>query len=112
MMMTIDSRENEGFFREGSVSKLGKILLGAFTAPKRSSDPYRKEREESKKLAAKHNIEIKRLTGGGFNVWPPKGLEVDPHEGDHFANDWSEVLPLVQDYARVVTNEKSGENHV
>jgi hypothetical protein len=77
--------------------------LGAIFAPskpKRRSDPYRQAREEAKKLAAEHNIEIERFPEGGFNVWPPKGVpdEIDPFEGDHYAGGWDEVLTMVRQY--------------
>ena len=32
-------------------------------------------------------------------VWPPAGLEDDPLEGDHFANDWHEALNMLKAYA-------------
>jgi hypothetical protein len=65
----------------------------------RKSDPHRKARTEAKALAAQHGVEIEKLRDGGFNVWPPKGYEGDdPHEGDHYAIDWDEVLPKVRAY--------------
>jgi hypothetical protein len=81
---------------------LGKMLGKLFTAPAtRKPDIQRKAREAAKKLAAQHDIEIERLKGGGFNVWPPKKFAgEDPHEGDHFASDWEEVLEHVRPYVR------------
>lgn len=74
------------------------VQLTRASAP-RKADPHRKAREEAKKLAAAHGVEIKRLKDGGFNVWPPKGFAgEDAHEGDHFAHDYSEVLEHVRAY--------------
>lgn len=82
------------------MNALGKVLTAAFRAPAaRKPDTQRKAREEAKALAVEHGIEIERLRDGGFNVWPPKGFKGDdPHGGDHFANDWVEVLPMVRAY--------------
>lgn len=79
---------------------LGKMVAATFKAPvPRRADPFRKARKEARALAEKHGVQIERLRGGGFNVWPPKGfVGNDPHEGDHFANDWNEVLPMVRAY--------------
>lgn len=67
-------------------------------AAERKPDVHRKARESAKTLAAEHGIEIERIEGG-FNVWPPRGhAGVDPHDGDHFALDWSEVLTRVRAY--------------
>lgn len=71
------------------------------TAPKRP-DTHRKAREEAKRLAALHGIEIeafKPKDGTGMNVWPPKGFKgKDPHEGDHYAEDWTDALERVKAY--------------
>lgn len=67
--------------------------------PARRPDPHRKARELAKPLAKKHGIELERIEGG-INVWPPKDMVLaDPWEGDHYAQDWSEVLLMVRTYA-------------
>ena len=35
-----------------------------------------------------------------MNVWPPKGLAdcLDPFDGDHFAEDWTDALSMVKQY--------------
>ena len=38
----------------------------------------------------------------GMMVWPPVGLEDDPFESDHFANDWHEALNMFKAYAVVL----------
>ena len=58
------------------------------------ADPHRKARERTKALAHKHGIEIERFPDGGMMLWPPAGIEDDPFEGDHFANDWHEALSM------------------
>lgn len=76
---------------------LGKLFKGP--APKQQ-DKQRKPREEAKRLAAEHGIEIEKLPGGGMNVWAPARIAADdPFEGDHYANDWQEALVTVQTYA-------------
>ncbi len=90
----------------------GKRLLGLekslgqiFRAKKKKApDPHRRHREQAKKLAAQHTIEIERLEGGGMNVWPPSSIadDSDPFQGDHFANDWQDALAMVEEYARLV----------
>lgn len=64
------------------------------------SDPYRKSRPLAKQLAAALGVEIEAMRPG-FNVWPPRGMldSADEFNGDHFANDWDEVLERVQAYA-------------
>lgn len=76
----------------------------------RKPDTHRKARETARVLAAQHGIEIERLRGGGFNVWPPHasatgrihpGVEtVDEFDGDHYCNEWDEVLHMVKAYAK------------
>lgn len=63
-------------------TRLGKL----FHAPAlRNKDPQRKAREQAKKLATTHGIEIERMREGGFNVWPPEDFKGnDVHEGDHY----------------------------
>lgn len=80
---------------------LQRMLSRTFLAPAaRKPDPHRKAREEAKRLAEKHGIEIERCSPG-WNVWPPKDSSVDPWEGDHYCGDWAAVLFMVQDYAGV-----------
>lgn len=75
---------------------LGKLLHPPAT---RKKDTQRAAREQAKALATKHGIEIERLRGGGFNVWPPKGFAgEDAHAGDHYASDWNEALEHVRAY--------------
>lgn len=83
---------------------LRRMLSSTFKAPvARKPDTFRKEREEAKRLARLHGIEIERC-GSGWNVWPPKcRQDDDPWEGDHFCGDWMAVLVMVQKYAGVVT---------
>lgn len=76
------------------------------TKPKAASAApgVRKARDEAKRLAALHGIEIETLTGGGWNVWPPEWLpddERDPFEGDHYANDWPGILEMVAAYSKL-----------
>jgi len=83
---------------------LSRALKSIFKAPApRNPDTQRKAREEAQRLANEHQIEIERLRGGGFNVWPPKGLadSLDPHSGDHYCCDWSEVVVMVRAYAQL-----------
>lgn len=79
---------------------LGRMLGRTFKpAATRRPDIYRKEREEAKRLAAICGCAIER-EGAGWNVWPPAALpiESDPFEGDHYCQDWSEVLDAVRLY--------------
>jgi hypothetical protein len=92
-----------------NVKTLGKMISGVFKQAPRRLDPHRKAREEAKALAKKHGIEIERLKDGGFNVWPPKSVTIDPHEGDHFVNEWDEVLVSVRLYASLVTAQISAD---
>lgn len=89
---------------ENHMAKTFGAMLGQLlrTPAKRQADPHRKAREEATKLAAAHGIEIerfKKVDGGGFNVFPPKGFTgEDPHDGNHYAVDWQEVLEHVRAY--------------
>ena len=89
----------ENYMAKTFGAMLGQLLR---VPVKRQSDPHRKAREEAKKLAAAHGIEIQRFKkddGIGFNVYPPKGFTgEDLHEGDHYAADWQEVLEHVRAY--------------
>lgn len=91
---------------------LSRALTKTFRAPaERRPDVHRAAREEAKRLAKEHGIEIEPLRDGGMNVWPPKGWKIaDPHDGDHFASDWSAALPMVRAYvmtARIVCSAAS-----
>jgi hypothetical protein len=79
---------------------LSRMISRTFKAPPaRRPDTHRKARETAKALAKEHNIEIEPITSG-FNVWPPRGSAgEDPYDGDHFAQDWPEVLDRVRAYA-------------
>ena len=79
---------------------LQRELRRMFTpAPARRADPHRKARELAKPLAKLHGIELEKIEGG-WNVWPPKTFsQADPWDGDHMAQDWSEVLLMVRTYA-------------
>lgn len=81
---------------------LEKALGQIFRAKKKKApDPHRRHREQAKKLAALHKIEIERIEGG-MNVWPPSTIadDHDPFQGDHFANDWQAALFMVEEYAK------------
>lgn len=80
---------------------LSGLLTRTFKAPTpRKPDVHRKARETATALAKQHGIEIERIEGG-FNVWPPRGFSsLDPYEGDHFASDWSAILPRVEAYSK------------
>ena len=74
--------------------------------PKRQ-DSQRKAREEANRLADLHGISIERLRDG-INVWPPMAIsdtDRDPYDGDHFANDWSDALEMVQAYAKAISSQ-------
>lgn len=96
-------RARQGRAERLNVKALTKALRATFSAPAtRKPDSFRAAREEAKRLAAEHAIDIERMRDGGMNVWPPKGRAVDdPFEGDHFACDWGEALRMVRAYAGV-----------
>lgn len=78
-------------------SSLSRLFKPATARP---PDTHRKAREEAKKLAKAHNVEVEQIKGGGMNVWPPRGfLLQDPWDGDHYAQDWTEALYMVRTYA-------------
>lgn len=61
-------------------------------------------RVKARRLAKAHNIDIETYRTDGHTsiiVWGPKGvdLDVDPFEGDHYADDWADALERVQTYA-------------
>jgi hypothetical protein len=80
---------------------LSGMLGAAFKAPAvKKPDTHRRAREEAKRLAALCGCEIEKCSSGGWNVWPPKASVVDPFDGDHYAQDWAEVLVMVAQYAK------------
>lgn len=82
--------------------RLEKDLGKLFNAPApKKRDTQRRQREEAKKLAAAHGIEIEKFSEGGMNVWPPRALDeaLDPYAGDHYADDWAQALAMVKQYA-------------
>lgn len=90
-----------GALNEGDQMKNLSAMLGqVFKPAAKPKDPFRKARAEAKQLASQHGIEIEPLRPG-FNVWAPAGLSdtpADPFEGDHYADDWSDVLERVKAY--------------
>ena len=83
---------------------LKKSLNNLFGAPKkRAPDNHRKAREVAKPLIQQLGIELEKLPGGGYNVWPPKAIaaQADPFEGDHYADDWGGVLEMVRGYEKL-----------
>ena len=78
------------------------ILTGAITI-RRPRDPHRAERERARRLSALHGIELEPLTGGGMNVWPPRGMTAaDPYDGDHYAIDWEDALERIVAYVKLL----------
>jgi len=79
---------------------LARMLAATFKPPApRRADPFRKQREDAKRWAADWGVEIERLKGGGFNVWPPKDWQgIDPLDGDHYCHDWADVFEAVCNY--------------
>lgn len=73
---------------------LGQMFRPA--APKKA-DKHRRAREEAKRLAAECGCEIEPCKPG-FNVWPQAGLIDDPWDGDHYCQDWNDVLVMTQSY--------------
>lgn len=83
------------------MQEMQKQLSAIFRPRTVRTEPHRKARKLAKALASALSVEIERLEGGGFNVWPPATLDEsdDPYAGDHFVHDWSAVLEHVQSYA-------------
>lgn len=83
---------------------LEKAMGRLFKAPaKKQPDTQRRSREEAKRLATIHEIEIEKLRDGGMNVWAPKGLAADdPFDGDHFADDWNAALEMINAYVALL----------
>lgn len=44
------------------------------------------------------------------NVWPSRPIEVDPFDGDHYAQDWSGALDRIQAYAGISALVKLGKD--
>ena len=77
--------------------------LGAMFRAPRPADPHRRAREAARRLGAEIGACFEKLPGGGMNVWPPKGCQADPFEGDHYAPDWSDALARVRAYAAAMS---------
>lgn len=61
-------------------------------------------RRAARRLAAKIGVEIELHADLGDDCWfvsHPALIDTpqDPHEGDHYAHDWTEIARRVQDYA-------------
>ena len=82
------------------MTTLQRRLGQMFKAPApRKPDQFRLEREGAKRMAADCGAVIEPLgKDGGMNVWPPKGLEGDPFDGDHYCADWQEAYIMVRTY--------------
>ena len=81
----------------------------------RHADPFRRQRAKARALAAEIGATIEALPASecadkAWNVWPPALLadDADPHAGDHYCADWSEVLGALEDYAALVS--KAGDD--
>ena len=71
-------------------------------ALKRPGQLHRAARQKAKKLAATLHVQIETFKGeSGLNVWPTKRIDLDPFDGDHHAQDWSDALQRVQTYAEI-----------
>lgn len=84
--------------------KRGEAKLPVVAPPAPKRDTMRAVRTKAKALALKHGIDIISDYGTGFRVECPALEHDDPHEGDHFASDWKEVLSQVEDYVDCLTN--------
>ena len=88
-----------------------------FSKPKtKKKDIYATARAKAKRIAKKIGVEIELVRDSSdrrnitYMVWPPKSIDleygaapgVDPHEGDHSAWDWDEVLEMVEDYEKTI----------
>ena len=90
------------------MKQLRRSLQGLFSAARpHAKDVHRRARERAVALAGQCGAEIERLRDSGFNVWPPAGLAADPFDGDHFAQDWAEVLDIVTTYAAAVATPQT-----
>lgn len=47
--------------------------------------------------------EVEPAPGGGFNVWPPAGLDEvrDPYAGDHYAHNARCAYAMIEQYAKL-----------
>jgi hypothetical protein len=85
------------------MSKFAKQLaVAAGLRPRRSTAVKQKSirpRLAAINLAAEHGVDIQSMRPG-FNVWPPKDLpdDADEYSGDHYVNEWDEVLERVKAY--------------
>ena len=94
------------------------LLNEAFGLSKpKPKDKYATARAKAKRIAKKIGAEIELVRDSSdrrnitYMVWPPKSIDleygaapgVDPHEGDHSAWDWDEVLEMVEDYEKIIT---------
>ena len=72
------------------------------SAPKSSGHLHRTARQKSQRLAATLYVQLETSKGeAGVNVWPTRRVDVDPFEGDHYAQDWADALQRVQTYAGI-----------
>ena len=93
------------------------LLNEAFGLSKpKPRDKYATARAKAKRIAKKIGAEIELVRDSSdrrnitYMVWPPKSIDleygaapgVDPHEGDHSAWDWDEVLEMVEDYEKTI----------
>jgi len=93
------------------------LLNEAFGLSKpKPKDKYATARAKAKRIAKKIGAEIELVRDSSdrrnitYMVWPPKSIDleygaapgVDPHEGDHSAWDWDEVLEMVEDYEKTI----------
>ena len=86
-------------------------LADVLPAKVKKADPERGVRQEAKRLAAAHGIEIEATRdayGSTLNVWGPRWADgtdeeaADPFYGDHYADDWSDALARVREYVEVI----------
>ena len=87
-------------------------LADVLPAKAKKADPERGVRQEAKRLAAAHGIEIEHerdAYGTNLLVWGPRWdsafdeENIDPFYDDHYAEDWSDALERVREYVKVVT---------
>ena len=69
-------------------------------ALKKPGQLHRAARQKTKRLAATLHVQIETFKGeSGLNVRPTKRIDVDPFDGDHYAQDWTDALQRVQAYS-------------
>ena len=86
------------------MNALSRSLAAYFrpSAPKSSGHLHRTARQKSQRLAATLHVQLETHKGeAGVNVWPTRRVDVDPFEGDHYAQDWADALQRVQAYAGI-----------